>query len=127
MEYSFHFQNYDLLGDRKVDEFDFPVAAEQKIVGLDVAMDIAFGVQVIERLAGLIDDRGQLVSDRFWSTAKRHFEIQFAKELHDDKRSLGIGAVFDQLDNVLVVEILGHFKLMLQKSDFLFVASLIRT
>ena len=84
-------------------------------------------MQVIERLAGLIDDRGELVSDRFWSTAKRHFEIQFAKELHDDKRGLGIGAVFDQLDDVLVVELLGHFELVLQKSDFLFVSSLVWT
>ena len=87
-------------------------------------MNIAFGVQVIEGFASLVDDRWELVGDRFRAFAKGHFEVQFAKEFHDDEGGLGIGPEFDQLDDVLVIEFLGHFEFMLEEPDFLFVAPL---
>jgi len=72
--------SFDFLGDGKVDEFDFPFSAQQDVIGFDIAVNVAFGVQIIESFGGLFDDARKFVSDRFRATSHGHFQVHFAEE-----------------------------------------------
>lgn len=115
---------FGLLGDSEVDEFYQAIAVDQYVIRLDIAMHVALAVEVIEGFADLLDDGGEHESDRFWALSHRLFQVDFAKELEDDKRSIGVGYILNQLDDVFVVEVTRDFKFVFEEGDFLFVAPL---
>ena len=118
--------SFDFLGDGKVDQFDIPVSAKQDVIGFDIAMNVAFGVQIVEAFGGLFDDARKFISDWFGAASHSHFQVEFAEEFQNDKGSLCIGSVFDQLDDVFVIEFFCDFELVFEKCDFVFVSALFR-
>ncbi len=64
------------------------------------------------------------MGDRFGALSQSLLQVDFAKELEDDKGGVGIGNVFNELDDVLVIEVARDFKFVFQERNFLFVASL---
>ncbi len=118
--------SFDFLGDGKVDQFDIPVSAKQDVIGFDIAVNVAFGVQVVEAFGGLFDDARKFISDWFGAASDSHFQVEFAEEFQNDKGSLCIGSVFDQLDDVFVIEFFCDFELVFEKCDFVFVSALFR-
>ena len=72
--------SFDFLGDGKVDQFDFPISAQQDVIGFDIAVDVTFGVQIVESFGSLFDDARKFVSDRLRATSHGHFQVHFAEE-----------------------------------------------
>ncbi len=115
---------FRFLRDGEVDEFYQSIAIDEDIVGLDIAVNVALAVEVVEGFADLFDDGGEHVRDRFGAFSHRLFQVDFAEEFKDDEGGIRVGDVFNQLDDVLVVEVASDFIFVFEECDFLFVAPL---
>ena len=111
------------LGDGKVNQLDLAIAADQKVVRLDIQVDPVLGVHVVEPLGRLLNDLVEHEGERVGPAAKRLFHVQFAEQFEHQERPIGIVVVAEDLDHSWAAQVLGNVVFVFQQRDFAFVGS----
>jgi len=92
----------DGAGDPEVGELHGPVAGQEDVLGLDVAVDHALRLRVRERAAHLGADAGGLGGLQRALAPHARLEVLPLDELHDQVRPLGVLAPVEQVHEVRV-------------------------
>ncbi|GBD17044.1 hypothetical protein HRbin26_01957 [bacterium HR26] len=115
------------LGDAEIGDLDRALLVHQDVLGLDVAMDEAMPVGVVERGSDLADDVGGVLDSERCLAQDQVLERLPAHVLHDDVVDPVVMAYVVDVDDVRMGEARGRLGLTLEASQEVRVAPVLPT